>query len=289
MSITARSLLIAPVVALALSAAQAQAQTRVFVAATGSDANPCTFGQPCRTFQKAHDTVAANGEIDVLDPAGYGAVTISKAISIQGHGYAGITTTAGIAITVNAQAGDRISLSGLLIDGAGSGATAVELSSGRSLTVKDCVLRGFTSTVLQFQPGNVAELVVANTLVSDNTASTTAIRVLTTDPVVSVTLDHVTVTGNPAAVAVRATNSSINTNPTGIDMTLVDCILSNNATGVNAFSGGSPAVVRLRRSTITGNGSGWTVTGAGQVLSYGDNTIDNNATNNGAPPAATSK
>ena len=50
----------------------AQAQSRVFVAAQGSDANPCTFAQPCRTFQHAHDVVAAYGEIDALDPAGYG-------------------------------------------------------------------------------------------------------------------------------------------------------------------------------------------------------------------------
>src|SRR5262245_2868298 len=69
-------------------------QTRVFVAAQGSDGNPCTFALPCRTFQHAHDTVAAGGEIDVLDPAGYGALTIRKAISIQGHGFAGISVTA---------------------------------------------------------------------------------------------------------------------------------------------------------------------------------------------------
>ena len=65
----------------ALHAAPAQAQ-RVFVSATGSDGNPCSFASPCRTFQHAHDVASANGEIDVLDPAGYGAVTITKAISI---------------------------------------------------------------------------------------------------------------------------------------------------------------------------------------------------------------
>src|SRR5262245_45519587 len=83
-------------------AAPAQAQpTRVFVAAQGSDANPCTFALPCRTFQHAHDVVAANGEIDVLDPAGYGAVTISKSISIQGHGFSGISAPSGNAVTIN--------------------------------------------------------------------------------------------------------------------------------------------------------------------------------------------
>src|SRR5262245_56536857 len=84
----------------------AQAQSRVFVAAQGLDSNPCTFAQPCRSFQKAHDTVVAGGEIDVLDPAGYGAVLITKAISIQGHGFAGLAVPSGDGITVNALAND---------------------------------------------------------------------------------------------------------------------------------------------------------------------------------------
>src|SRR5271169_3640458 len=108
--------------ATALSAAPAQAQSRVFVAAQGSDGNPCTFGAPCRTFQHAHDTVAASGEIDVLDPAGYGSLTITKAISIQGHGFSGISVTTGnTAITINAGSTDAVNLNGLLIDGAGVG------------------------------------------------------------------------------------------------------------------------------------------------------------------------
>src|SRR5437763_8402706 len=97
-----------------LHAAPAQGQTRMFVAAQGSDSNACSFAAPCRTFQHAHDTVAAGGEIDVLDPAGYGAVTISKSISIQGHGYAGITAAtpggSGITVAVGAIATDKVNL-----------------------------------------------------------------------------------------------------------------------------------------------------------------------------------
>lgn len=70
-------LLFAVVLACSMHAAPAQAQ-RMFVAGTGNDSNPCTFVSPCRTFQHAHDVAATNGEIDVLDPAGYGPVTITK-------------------------------------------------------------------------------------------------------------------------------------------------------------------------------------------------------------------
>jgi hypothetical protein len=115
-----------------LSAMPAQAQSRVFVSAHGSDSNPCTFLAPCRTFQHAHDTAAANGEIDVLDPAGYGAVTITKAISIQGHGFSGISVASGnTGITVNAGPADDVNLNGLLIDG-----SSVAPSGSNSIAAK---------------------------------------------------------------------------------------------------------------------------------------------------------
>src|SRR5262249_14207100 len=112
----ALSVIAVPLHALTINAGPAQAQpTRVFVAAQGSDSSPCTFALPCRSFQHAHDVVAARGEINVLDPAGYGAVIISKAISIQGHGFSGISTSSGDAITINAGAHDKINLRGLLL------------------------------------------------------------------------------------------------------------------------------------------------------------------------------
>src|SRR5882724_11876164 len=109
--------------ALGLHAAPAQAQVaRVFVSAQGVDSNPCSFAAPCRTFQHAHDVVTANGEIDVLTPGGYGALTINKAISIQGHGFAGVAVTSfNTGITITAGLMDAIYLNGLLLEGNGAG------------------------------------------------------------------------------------------------------------------------------------------------------------------------
>src|SRR5215472_45648 len=113
---------------LVLHASPARAQ-RVFVAATGSDGNPCTFALPCRSFQHAHDVAPANAEIDVLDPGGYGALTITKAISIQGHGYSGVSVTSGATgITINAPSTAAINLNGLLMDGAGVGQIGVQFN-----------------------------------------------------------------------------------------------------------------------------------------------------------------
>ena len=93
--------------------AQAQ-RARVFVSVTGNDANPCTAGSPCKTFQAAHDAVLAGGEISVLDTGGYGTLIINKSVSIVAVGVqASIATASGQdAITVNAGSTDKISLRG---------------------------------------------------------------------------------------------------------------------------------------------------------------------------------
>jgi hypothetical protein len=73
--------------AVALPAASAQAQSpRTFVSAAGSDSNPCTFAAPCRHFQAAVTATTVGGEVDALDPAGYGPITITQAITIEGQG-----------------------------------------------------------------------------------------------------------------------------------------------------------------------------------------------------------
>src|ERR1022692_1918624 len=121
----------------ALPVAPAHAQP-VFVPAKGANTNPCTFAQPCRSFQQAHNTVAASGEIDVLDPAGYGSLTITKAISIQGHGYSGISVASGgTGITINAGASDVL-LRSLTIDGQGVGQYGIVFNTAGSLTIQNC-------------------------------------------------------------------------------------------------------------------------------------------------------
>src|SRR5919199_6894899 len=106
--------------ALALGASPAQAQlARTFVsAANGNDANDCNRATPCRTFQTAHDKTFDQGEITVLDPGGYGAVTITKSIAIinDGVGEAGVLVSGGATgIIINAPAAAYVSLRGLTI------------------------------------------------------------------------------------------------------------------------------------------------------------------------------
>src|SRR6266568_9607644 len=80
----------------------AQAQARVFVSGLGSDGNPCSRTSPCRTFQHGHDVVAAGGEVIALDSAGYGGVSITKSVTINGEGvHAAITAISSDGIAIN--------------------------------------------------------------------------------------------------------------------------------------------------------------------------------------------
>jgi hypothetical protein len=295
-------ILAAALVVLNLTANPAQAEpARVFVAAQGSDSNACTFAAPCRTFQHAHDVVAANGEIDVLDPAGYGALTINKSISIQGHGFAGLSVASGNGITVTTGA-IKVHLRGLLIDGASTGAKGITCNIGALLMVEDTVIRNLTQTGLDMTVlSGTASLIVSNVLVASNH---TGIAVGGSGSV-NATLDNVVVADNSFGIATTNTGSGVvklvvarslvTGNQTGIDVAanvgspaaeafIRDTTLSkNSATAVVADVN---AIVRIGRSTITQNGTGIstddTSVPPAVVHSYGDNYLAGNIID-GAP------
>src|SRR5215472_10040235 len=142
-------------VALSITSAQAQNAVRTFVsAATGSDGNPCSRTAPCRSFQHAHDVTNAGGEINTLDPGGYGTVTITKSISIvSGLGEAGVLVpSGGYGIIINAGANDTVNLRGLIIEGGGVGVTGIGLIQAKSLVIENCVVRNLTSSGIALAP-----------------------------------------------------------------------------------------------------------------------------------------
>ena len=147
-------------------AAPAQAAQRVFVSSGGSDANPCSFAAPCRGFQAAHTNVDPGGEIVALDAAGFGAVTITKSVTITTNPgyYAGIAAAAGNAITI-ATAGVAVTLRGLNINGVG-GVNGVNMTAGASLSIDNCVFSNFTTNGILVS--NVAKVQLNNVLVRNN-------------------------------------------------------------------------------------------------------------------------
>jgi len=301
-----RTIFIAAALALAvtLPAAPAQAQAqRTFVSAAGSDSNNCaSVTTPCRHFANAYAVTAPNGEIDVLDPANYGSLTITGPVSIEGHGWASSAAVSGhAAITINASgATDKINIIGVVLDGiAIANTTGIQFNSGGSLTVRDSVIRNFTMRGIDFEPNSSSQLFVSNTLLSDNGGD--GIFINPTAGTSNAILDHVNienngsggmqVTANTETVNVSVTDSvNANNGGSGIDASgagsnTVNIMVRNstiaNNGGIGLETGGTGATVRVTRSTITGNGTGW----AGTVVSYADNNIDGNTNVNTEPPS----
>lgn len=162
-----------PLIALAFSfvASTAHAQaTRTWVSGVGDDANPCSRTAPCKTFQGAISKTAAHGEISVLDPGGYGAVTIVKSMTISGVGMlASIVASGSVnAIIVNAGANDVVVLRDLQLNGIGSGADGIRLvSAGTQVVVDNVTIQGFDKGIhtATTATGNLS---VANSTIADN-------------------------------------------------------------------------------------------------------------------------
>ena len=303
-----------------LWAAPASAQaTRTWVSGVGDDANPCSRTAPCKTFAGAISKTAAGGEINCLDPGAYGAVTITKAISIIcQYTEAGVLATLGSSgIIINAGANDHIYLSGLDLNGAGSGLNGVRFVNGASLTIENSVIRNFAASNgrgVSFQPSGAARLNISNTTINNNgtgaTGSGIHIQPTGTLGTARVMLAHVRVQSNANTgfsidttgatgangISVSIEHSVIDNNTNGINvlqpastqavgMMIAHTSVSNNSgTGIIAAGGGT--VLRVGDTTITGNGAGVTASGGATIASYGDNRLDGNpavgALNNGA-------
>src|SRR5437660_6394812 len=139
---------------------QAQA-SRTWVSGVGDDANPCSRTAPCKTFAGAISKTAAGGEIDALDPGGFGAVTITKAITIDGGGMlAGVLVSGTNGIVVNAGVNDVITLRGLDINGIGTGLNGIRFLAGAGLNVENSVIFKFTTAGIDFEPNGTAHLMI---------------------------------------------------------------------------------------------------------------------------------
>jgi len=156
-----------------ISLTHAQA-TRTWVSGVGDDVNPCSRTAPCKTFAGAISKTAAGGEIDALDPGGFGAVTITKAITIDGGGgqVAGILGAGTNGINVAAGPADIVTLRNIQLNGAGTGLIGISYTSGLGLIVEHCNISGFqagTATGI-----NVTTAAAANLTVHDTSSPITA-------------------------------------------------------------------------------------------------------------------
>lgn len=263
------------------SLALAQA-TRTWVSGVGDDANPCSRTAPCRTFAGAISKTAAGGEISALDPGGYGAVTITKAITINGDGtLAGILASLTTGIIVNAGPSDVVTIRSLSINGGGNGLNGIRYIGGGALVVEDSTITGFTQIGIDMAtPGNLA---VKHTSITDVLAGvrlTAAGRASLTDVTIKDASNGIntfagTTTVNNSVIAHNAWYGLI---AEGGVISADNVMLSGNNVAAQAQAG---ATLRISNSSVFDNLTSFGC-GGGTLASAANNRIAGNG--GGAAP-----
>ncbi|MDD5269357.1 MAG: right-handed parallel beta-helix repeat-containing protein [Methylococcales bacterium] len=256
-----------------LVAAPARAASLVtFVSGKGTDTGICaTAATACRSFQFAVNQTTAGGQINALNPANYGGVTIAKAISISGVDGTGIDRSSGDAITINAGPNDAVNLRHLTIDGLRIAQNGIVLNSGGALTINDCAVRNFANSGIVLVPTGRTKFLIGDTRVLDNSGTGLAIAPQGAGSVIG-TLDHVAANNNSNGISV----TGFATRGAPIDVTAIDSTATNNFFG---FGVGPAGILRLAHSVATGNDTGVFINTGAAVESFGDNDIHGNRTN----------
>jgi len=142
--------------------ATAQA-TRTWVSGVGDDVNPASRTAPCKTFAGAISKTAAGGEINAIDPGGYGAVTITKSITIDGGGtFASILSAGTTGVIINAGPDGVVTLRRLNINGAGTGINGIKIVAAKKVVIEDCVLANFMLNGIEINTASACTVILNN-------------------------------------------------------------------------------------------------------------------------------
>ena len=260
---------------------------------TGSDANPCSRTAPCQTWAGAFVKTATNGEISALDPGGFGAVTLSKSITLNGDGtLASILNagTTGIIVNITTDlATDEAVIRNISIQGAGTGTDGIRIIDGQEVIVDNVTIGGFTDAgvdVTQSQSGNVF---LRNVRISKGAVG---VRTQTTAGAVNGTFENVAIDGmtshgveavNNTTLALRnvetsrCNGSGVRTATATVNLAVENSVSSGNNIGYEAVLGN----LRIANCGMFFNNTNCTTS----VLSAGNNRSAGNTTTNNPTPS----
>src|SRR5262245_7087045 len=275
--LAALALVITPLFGVGSAHAQA---TRTWVSGVGDDVNPCSRTAPCKTFAGAISKTAASGEINCLDPGGFGAVTITKSMTIDCEGTFGSILAAGTnGVNINDAATAtpntiRVILRNISIHGAGTGLVGVNFVSGSSLELRNVKIFGFAAGSAQGL--RVVSNAASQTAVFDSEISYNANAGIFVDPAAAsalVTLQRVQLNKNLEGMRVSGAGAGV------IFATVQDSIASMNGSHGFVAQGGSSVTLSIQRSSSNTNGSdGIRAEGAGAVVNIGSSMVTQNTT-----------
>ena len=287
------------------TAASAQA-TRTWVSGVGDDANPCSRTAPCKTFAGAISKTATGGEINCLDPGGFGGVTITKSISIVCDYTEGGILSAGAGVNgiiVNAPATHTVFLSGLDLNGAGNAQNGIRILAAAHVMIQNSIIRNYRASNglgISFQPSGNTQLVVQNTTINDNGTAATGGGMLIQPTGAAGTsrvfmrevrfngnannalrVDSTSNTGPSSLVYIENSNFTGSVNginviaPPGnalMSVQLVNSVLANNS-GTGFISNGSGALAQVANTSIYSNTTGVSAVSSGTLNTFGDNRV----------------
>lgn len=284
---SARHAILPAILAALLLPGSAFAQaTRTWVSGVGDDVNPCSRTAPCKTYAGAISKTAAGGEIDALDPGGFGAVTITKSITIVGNNDGtggGILSSLTNGVIVNG-VGIKVYLRNLDIQGAGNGLNGVRILKAKSVHIAHSTIEGTTGHGVVVEPNADARVLIHHSTIRDNADNGVAVAGGNR----RVTLNRVDLFGNgcgvvagPRGFSSSPSSSACGLNSVGattaVNINLVRSHISDSDfVGVRASS--ADAHIRMAHNDVTSNATGLLSTADADILSLGDNAVFGNDT-----------
>jgi len=238
--------------------------TRTWVSGIGDDANPCSRTAPCKTLAGAIVKTATGGEINVLDPGGFGAVTITKSITIDGGGVIGsILSSATNGIIVNAP-NSLVTIRNFSINGAGTtlGINGIRILAVKKLLVENCTLSNFSANGIDFNSTTAADIMINNTTISNanggisytgpsSSTGSAGFTVIDGCHIQGITTTGITIGAGTATISnsvISGCSVGVKSN-TGAAAHLSGNLVTNNAT---AFQGPG-TMTSAKNNSVTGN------------------------------------
>jgi hypothetical protein len=294
--------LVAAAASLFCIAATANAQaTRTWVSGVGDDANPCSRTAPCKTFAGAISKTAEGGEIDVLDPGGFGTVTITKAMTIDGthgSGFGSILNSGNIAgVIVNVTGGTHVNDAVVILrslsiqaasqspSGTGSSSNGINILKGNRVFVYDCHIENQGNAGIRSSLTSTSGAVFVRDTEFGNV--NTAITMAATGGTAVLAADNIHVGGNTNGIVLSGGSFGIVTNSffaqniggsaiqagSGTTMTVTHCFFHSNSTAMNALAGSS---IRANECELYDNSNGFAGV-ASSIITGGNNKLGGNA------------
>lgn len=239
--------------------------TRTWVSGVGDDANPCSRTAPCKTLAGAISKTATGGEINILDPGGFGSVTVTKSVTIDGSGIIGsILSSATNGIIVNAP-NSLVTIRNFSINGTGTtlGINGIRVLAVKRLLIENCSLNNFSGNGIDFNSTTAADIMINNTTIQNASGGVSIVG-----PGSSTGSGGFTVINGCHIYGIQNSGISIN----GSTATVANSVISGCGTGVESKTG---AAAHLSGNIITNNATA--LKGPGQITSAKNNSVSGNA------------